>query len=203
VEILNDDNLVHPADALAAALDRASGLLATLVELYDTHREAFVGGNPFVVHALSTTGTLMEDARSALSDLHYACDLTLIEMPHAEEEEPLPMPELKSAFESEPVTPFAEQEQEPELVAEEMPDVAAPAQAPMPSPMAAESAPPDDGSGRQEPFAQSYLELLRKLTAAEVFAAEQQALSAPGAAPELLPLLRGLREEFQKMHNVA
>jgi hypothetical protein len=70
--------------------------------------------------------------------------------------------------------------------------------------MVAAAAPvPTDTPEKQEQFAQSYLELLRKLTAAEVFAAEQQALSAPGAAPELLPLLRGLREEFQKMHNVA
>jgi hypothetical protein len=55
----------------------------------------------------------------------------------------------------------------------------------------------------EEPFAQSYLELLRKLTAAEVFAAEQQALSVPGTSPELLPLLRSLREDLQKIHSAA
>jgi hypothetical protein len=59
---------------------------------------------------------------------------------------------------------------------------------------------PEDNS---DEFAQTYLELLQKLTEAEVFAAEQQALSPPGEDKHLLPLLRSLREDVQKLHRVA
>jgi hypothetical protein len=52
-------------------------------------------------------------------------------------------------------------------------------------------------------IAQTYDEFLRKLTAAEVFATEQQALAPPGATEELLPLLRSLREEFEKLRTAA
>ena len=55
----------------------------------------------------------------------------------------------------------------------------------------------------QEFVAKTYLELLRKLTAAEIFAAEQQALSMPGTSRELLPLLQSLREDIEKIHKVA
>jgi hypothetical protein len=208
VEILEDDNLVHPADSLAAALDRAVGLLATVVDLYDARAENFVGGIPFIVHALSTTGGLMADARTALNDLHYSCDLTLLDYPEADSEfhedadadadadAPMPMPlhEPTPEPEAQPIAASSETFQMPAPAVEEV--VAAP-------PVAEAVASLADAPEKQEQFAQSYLELLRKLTAAEVFAAEQQALSAPGSAPELLPLLRGLREEFQRMHSVA
>ncbi len=55
-----------------------------------------------------------------------------------------------------------------------------------------------------EQFAKTYLELLQKLTAAEIFATEQQALSPNQAHQQpLLPLLRSLRQDIQKLHNVA
>lgn len=202
VKILEDDNLVHPADSLAAALDRAVSLLATVVDLYDARAENFVGGVPFIVHALSTTGGLMADARTALNDLHYSCDLTLLDYPesdadlHEEVDAPMAMPldEPTPEPETRPVAASGETFHMPAPVVEE--DIPAP-------PVAEAVASLTDAPEKQEQFAQSYLELLRKLTAAEVFAAEQQALSAPGSAPELLPLLRGLREEFQRMHSVA
>jgi hypothetical protein len=52
-------------------------------------------------------------------------------------------------------------------------------------------------------IAQTYDEFLSKLTAAEVFATEQQALAPPGSKEELLPLLRSLREEFEKLRTAA
>jgi hypothetical protein len=76
-ENLKNDSVVHPADALASALDRANGLLIVLMDLYEARREAFVGGNPFIVHGMSTVSDLLEDARQALSDLHDQCDLSL------------------------------------------------------------------------------------------------------------------------------
>ena len=70
--------VVHPADALAVALDRASRLLAVLTELYDANRDGFVGGNAFVVHGFSTASELIDEAGRALADLHDKCDLTLL-----------------------------------------------------------------------------------------------------------------------------
>lgn len=59
-------------------------------------------------------------------------------------------------------------------------------------------------SGPNEQFARTYLELLQKLTAAEIFATEQQALSPNQSQQQpLLPLLRSLRQDIQKLHNVA
>ena len=51
-----------------------------------------------------------------------------------------------------------------------------------------------------EAVAKNYEELLRKLTAAEVFAQEQQAILMPGTASPLVPLLRGLRDDLRKVH---
>jgi hypothetical protein len=187
VDILTDRDLVHPADALATALDRVSGLLAVLGDLYNPRSDNFSGGNEFVVHALSTASSLAIDARSALSDLHNNCDLTLITAVDIEN--------VTEAASAEPVTDVAAAELPLEPLkwtidrglnrAEAAPTVAVPP------------------VSEQDHFAKSYLELLRKLTAAEVFASEQQALAAPGSTTDLLPLLRGLREDFQKMHKAG
>ncbi len=177
MEILKDEELVHPADALAIALERASSLLDVLGNLYNGPADNFSGGNGFVIHALSTASTLLGDAQGALSDLHFSCDLTMLDHPD-QGEMILPLDDEKfeadaAVVSPEPRSTFAEPEASPVQLQQ------------------------------QEQFARSYLELLKKLTAAEVFASEQQALSMPGQSHDLLPLLRGLREEFQKMHNVA
>jgi hypothetical protein len=178
VDILTDKDFVHPADALATALDRVAGLLAILGDFYNPRLTSFSGGNEFVMHALSTASELVVEARGALGDLHQNCNLSLIEEEVVED------------------SPRA---------AEDVPSVEVPDAVPMT--WSVDRAPIAEQAGakatEQDIFAQSYLELLKKLTAAEVFAAEQQALAAPGQTPELLPLLRGLREEFQKMHRVA
>ena len=77
-ENLKDDSVVHPADAIASALDRARSLLIVLMDLYEARREEFVGGSPFIVHGMSTVNDLIDDARNALSDLHETCDLSLV-----------------------------------------------------------------------------------------------------------------------------
>ena len=77
-ENVKNNNVVHPADALAAALDRAGGLLAALMDLYDADREGFVGGNAFIVHGFATANELIDEAGRALADLHDKCDLTLL-----------------------------------------------------------------------------------------------------------------------------
>jgi hypothetical protein len=180
----NDKDFVHPADALALALDRASALLSVLGELYNPSHENFASGNGFVMHGLNTANGLLTDARAALLDLHEGCDLVLRDTVQNVVDV---QPDLGA---EEPVVAFTRASAEPSWVA---------ATSPAAPPPAAPAATPSD----QEHFAKSYLELLKKLTAAEVFASEQQALAAPGSGTDLLPLLRGLREDFQKMHRAG
>jgi hypothetical protein len=175
-------DLVHPADELAEALDRASALISVLGSLYNSKTDAFSGGNSFVMHAFGAATSLMDDARKALSDLHFGCDLTLLDYPDRSDIVIETMSHAKAAQEeSAPVA------REPVVSSNESADMSDPPQR----------------DAKSEQTAKSYLELLKKLTAAEVFAAEQQALSVPGASPELLPLLRSLREDLQKIHSAA
>ena len=72
------DTAVHPADALGVALDRANSLLLVLMDLYETRREEFAAGNPFIVHGMSAVSDLLEEARVALAALNENYDMSLI-----------------------------------------------------------------------------------------------------------------------------
>lgn len=187
---MTDDLQVHPADVLAQQLDRVTGLVRTLGELYSPDHENFATGSNFIAHGLVAVTTLLADAQGALDHLNQVCDLQIRTQPttvetHSASSDPV-------VVENEPmVFPPTEPEWHQQ-------DDAA-------RPMVADAAAQVQQAQRvdDDEFAQSYLELLRKLTAAEVFAAEQQALAPPGSSQNLLPLLRSLREEFQKLHRVA
>jgi hypothetical protein len=177
MENLKEQIQVHPADVLAKSLDRVSGLLGVIGQLFDVDGENFSGGNTFVAHAISTSTTLVADAKTALEDLQYSCDLTLLNG-FSEDETPITMNFAeKSSLDVEPI-----------VIRE-----------PIENSVSQYSA----TSPKEEQVAKTYLELLRKLTAAEVFAAEQQALSVPGSSTQLLPLLRSLREDLEKIHSAA
>jgi hypothetical protein len=190
---LTDDLQVHPADVLAQQLERVTGLIRILGDLYSPQHESFATGNGFIAHGLVAISSLLNDAQGALENLHQVCDLQMVSDsprtesdntasdPIAEDDELMIFPPEKQLWPQDDIVV-------PEADAVEEAIVAQSSQA---------SDVPDDQ------FAQSYLELLRKLTAAEVFAAEQQALAPPGSGQNLLPLLRSLREEFQKLHRVA
>jgi hypothetical protein len=182
-----DKDFVHPADALALALDRAAGLLSVLSDLYNPSHDSFASGNAFVMHGMSTASTLLSDARAALLDLHEGCDLVLRDTDSEAETDASPQV-------AESIVNFTRATQEPAWTDTASSEPAAPQ---------ADYRPAAAAVSEQDHFAKSYLELLKKLTAAEVFASEQQALSVPGSGTDLLPLLRGLREDFQKMHNVG
>lgn len=180
------DQHVHPADVLAEQLDRVAGLVRTLGDLYSPKSESFAAGNTFIAHGLVAVSTLVNDAQAALEGLHEVCDLRVVASPSdttasvdVEEDQPMVFPPAETQWQ--PVETVVETEHPSAAVVTIMPKPAA----------------------EDTEFAQSYLELLRKLTAAEVFAAEQQALAPPGSGQNLLPLLRSLREEFQKLHRVA
>ena len=92
-ENVKTDTVVHPADALASALDRANGLLIVLMDLYDARRETFAGGSPFIVHGMSTVSDLIDEARRALTELQDQYDLSLRAAPVAVVS--VPQPALK------------------------------------------------------------------------------------------------------------
>lgn len=171
----------HPADVLAKALDRANGLLCAIGQLYDASRESFSGGNSFIAMSLSTSIELVSEARAALDELQFNCDLSLLNT--SADNDSVMEVNFTSESASQPVEP------EPivETFAEDRTPITAVASLPV----------------KQDEIARTYLELLQKLTAAEVFAVEQQALSVPGSSPELLPLLRSLREDIEKIHSAA
>ena len=79
-ENLKNDTAVHPADAAALALDRANSLLIVLMDLYEARGEAFVAGNPFIVHGMSAVNELLVEARNALTDLNEKYDLSVVAM---------------------------------------------------------------------------------------------------------------------------
>jgi hypothetical protein len=182
---LNGDENLHPADKLETALVRASNLLNTIGDLYNPRPETFSGGAAFVAMAVATANGLLAEAQQELESLKYRCDLSILDRQAGEQI----APENASAEYVGEMLP-----DETEIIEWPSKEVEVEQQPALAEPMVAVQ--PED-------FAQSYLELLRKLTAAEVFAAEHQALSAPGTTPELLPLLRSLREDLQKLHSAA
>jgi hypothetical protein len=177
---LTTDFDAHPADALALQLDRVAGLIRTLGELYSPTTETFAAGSSFIAHGLVAATNLITDAQHSLESVQHILDQnnhTAAQENIAQDDEPLVFPPTEHMYlhEDSPVNDLHE-------------EIVSLGRA---------------GKTNDDQFAQSYLELLRKLTAAEVFAAEQQALAPPGSGQNLLPLLRSLREEFQKLNRVA
>ena len=213
VKSLNDANQLasdqHPADALGETLGRINTLLSAMGAMFEPSRESFAVNETFVMHSLLATQDLVVAAQNSLNKLHDNCDLTLLSDALAAEarageakqqaapakadvveedldyadSEPLPYTPLSTAAR------FVEQVKAA-AANTEFAEIMAPSQT-------------DDRRALQDGFAQNYLELLRKLTAAEIFAAEQQALSPPGTQHQLLPLLKSLREDFQRIHSAA
>jgi hypothetical protein len=200
----------HPADALGETLGRINTLLSAVGAMFEPGREAFAVNEAFVMHSLLAAQGLVVSAQSSLGQLHDSCDLTLISEPLAEavkeheatdDAEPLASEYDEAMAESDPIpyTPLSSSARFVEQVTasaanKEFSEILADRQS---------GAEQDERRVLQDGFAQNYLELLRKLTAAEIFAAEQQALSPPGTQHQLLPLLRSLREDFQKIHSAA
>jgi hypothetical protein len=137
------DEYEHPADALAVALSRASGILASVSNCYNDKAGEFALNDPFVVHALRTVETFIGDASSSLASLYRRYDLSV---PKVERDE-----------------------------VEGSSDAA------------------NDQEGQ---LANSYDELLERISAAEILATEQ-----PG--PNLLPVLADLRDSILRIRSAA
>lgn len=136
------DEYEHPADALAVALSRASGILASVSNCYNEKVGEFALNDPFVVHAMRTVETFIGDASSSLAALYRRYDLSV---PKVE----------RDGSESDQT----------------------------------ESADPEEGQ-----LANSYDELLERISAAEILATEQ---------PGILPVLADLKDSIIRMRGAA
>jgi hypothetical protein len=145
-ENVKSDNVVHPANALAAALSRAGRLLSTLNDLYDADQQIFVTGDAFIVHSVSTANELIDEAGRALVELHEKCDLSMaLDLPRAEEDK---IPESVAAA--------------PPLSS------AGDAKAKLSSSLSAAVATLQDLATSREPVAKSYTDFLNKITKAPI-----------------------------------
>jgi hypothetical protein len=166
----------QPTARVAEALARANGILAMLSQCYDVNRGAFAVTDGFVIQSVAAIETFVGEAQIAFSELHLKAD-------DATPGETATVPKT-FAIETGGAARFSMSD--PEQVDD--------ANLFEPS---AEGAP--GTADASELRAQSYEELLRKLTAAEVFAQEQQALSDGSTTSPLLPLLRSLKEDLKKV----
>jgi hypothetical protein len=195
----------HPADALGETLGRIDTLLSAVGAMFEPGREGFAVNDAFIMHSLIAAQGLLGSAQTSLVHLHDSCDLTLLSVAASDElvdEEEVFAEEASDLAETDPI-PFTPRSSSGTQFVDQV--TSSVANQEFSEILAERKTTPSEDERRamQDGFAQNYLELLRKLTAAEIFAAEQQALSAPGTQHQLLPLLRSLREDFQKIHSAA
>lgn len=181
----------HPADTLGTALARATGVLNALTLCHDVSCGTIALNGQFLLQAILALEGFVNDANSAYFDLCNACDLSLSGNPHSAARkvftpDPADFREEQAIFV--PDIPPAPQSALPDLYSFRVPE-AEPAQA-IAKPSAAVEQPMSE-------IASSYDDLLRKLTAAEVFAAERGRARMEPDGP-LLPLLKSLRQDIER-----
>ena len=67
----------HPADTLALALSRASGILASVGNCFNEKDGQFALNDPFVAHAVKTVEEFIVEATQALTLLYQKYDLSV------------------------------------------------------------------------------------------------------------------------------
>lgn len=173
-------------DQLGTALMRASGILSALSACQDPARGTFAVPGPFLVQAITALEGFVNDARTAYIDLCAAREQREAKTPlqHAPQR-PLVPPV------AEPADPAVFVTSEPVAAPHELPGFYQLRHHDLQNLSLASSL-------DQDGFAQSYDALLRKLTAAEVFAAESNRISDEQNSP-LLPLLKSLRHDLERI----
>lgn len=194
----------HPIDQLGTALMRATGVLSALTACQDQTRGTFAVGEPFVLQAVAALEGFINEARNAYFELCAASEIDQRKVPVSTDIQSAQVaddvPDRRHGFAEDQRPRYradvADQSlfQPTEEVSGLLPDfyelrrrTGLPMQPAAPSPVA------DAGE-----FAQSYEGLLRKLTAAEVFAAEKAFGDEDSDSP-LLPLLKSLRFDLERL----
>jgi hypothetical protein len=90
----------HPADALALALSRADGIVASIVHCFNEKTDDFVVSDPFMAQALRAVETFLSDASGALTKLYENYDLSIPKIVASEipEEEFIEQPVAESIW---------------------------------------------------------------------------------------------------------
>jgi hypothetical protein len=70
------DTTEHPADRLALALSRASGIVASVAHCFSDKSGDFAVTPAFIVHALKTVDSFIAEASTSLNDLNSDFDLS-------------------------------------------------------------------------------------------------------------------------------
>jgi hypothetical protein len=176
---------VHPADTLGVAINRAIGVLSALTACHDPQRGGFAVNEQFLLQAVAAVESFVSDARDAYLTLCDSCDLRLSQFDKTAEGRP------GGAATSEKSSD--ELHLDAATVLPALPTLAGVADVSMP-------VLPVAGTGStSDVMAESYDELLRKVTAAEVFAATRAGGFGAGQNNPLLPLLQSLRQDLEKL----
>lgn len=228
---LSGNTETQELEALGAAINRVCGVLGAVGELYSPNEDAFSGGNAFAAHAVTTAHGLLVEANYALNALYArllerAAQEAQTAASRAAEEDRLAQErsqttanaiaiaetQARGALRSQrqaqnhrtetgEADPLPDSKPEgshtAELAETEAVDwlrINHHADADQQAPAAT---PPDSG------FAETYQELLRRVTAVEIFANNEDLKSLPEARLRLLPLVESLREELSKLNRVA
>jgi hypothetical protein len=75
------DSVDHPADRLALALTRASGIVASVANCFNDKGNEFAVSQAFVAHALKTIDAFILEASTSLVALNSDYDLTIMRPP--------------------------------------------------------------------------------------------------------------------------
>jgi hypothetical protein len=198
---LTQDSETHALATLGASINRASGVLSAAGELYSNSDNLFHGGNAFAAHAITTAHTLLAEANSALAALYDAAS-SRAEQVAAGEAERLALVEALDAERARAESLAANH------LIDEADDIAdgdlaeTEENAILTWKSAPESPHQSQVAASQDEFAKSYEELLRKVTAFEVFARHQDS-DGSGEDNNLLPLVESLKEDLIKLSRVA
>ena len=77
VSLMSVDPSDHPADRLALALSRASGIVASVEHCFSERSNDFAVTAAFIAHALKTVENFIDEASRSLSDLNRDFDLSI------------------------------------------------------------------------------------------------------------------------------
>ena len=187
----------RPIDLIGTALMRATGVLAALTACQDADRGKFVLSDPFIMQAISAIEGFIHEARNAYLELCAEADVAG-EAPAPALAEPMAAPILpglgEAMFETADDGSTGDTGHSTSMLPGfyELRRRAA----------FAEHHNVQDVAEAPEEFAVSYDALLRKLTAAEVFAAELSMTEEEANSP-LLPLLKSLRHDLERLRAAA
>jgi hypothetical protein len=179
----------HAIDVLGTALMRATGVLSALTACQDPAKGNFALSGPFVVQAITALEGFVNDARNAFFDLCGAAE-------HGNSK-----PQARSSGVAASLPPLAEPADPSVFMTGDqsgavgvLPDFYEIRRRENEQALAAHNA---DYQGTDE-IALTYESLLRKLTAAEVFAVEQ-GMGDDDRSNPLLPLLKSLRSDLERI----